>query len=131
VKVLYSSRDFVGWWLNEQSRLKLIRPTISRKDHSKNYAFGNINLEEQMVNCADDVLRRHGPVGLKRSIPVAMYRYSDMKLLKVFSSGMEASRETGIKRANIDSLIKGYAGNGRTYNKTRDGITFRRLGGVT
>lgn len=127
--VAYESRDFVGWWLFEQNRLKLKKPTISRLDHAGNYEFGNIKLEERYENCVTDVLKRHGSPGLKIGRAVAMYKWPTMKLLNIFPSVLEASRETLVKHSNIWSMCCGKTPNGRKYLKTKDNFTFRFLDG--
>lgn len=45
IKVEYGSREFVNWWLVQQSTLKLVGTvTCDRIDPSKNYSFDNIQL---------------------------------------------------------------------------------------
>lgn len=74
VEVKYTSRDFITWWLKEQEMLKLKRPTCGRINHSGNYEFGNIRLEEYNENCGQ--------------------QYREVRIvIKIIANGMDLSKK--------------------------------------
>lgn len=86
----YSSRDFIGWWLREiAKRPSWRRPTCGRKDHSRGYSFGNIQLEEQSENTAERN-SRHGNPGRKHHAVVS-FDLSTGQDVKHFASKVEAA----------------------------------------
>lgn len=127
VEVRYSAREFVGWWLHENKRLGLKKPTVSRIDHNGHYEFGNVKLEEHLENCVTDVFKRHGAPGLKCKRKVVCLDAETMTPLMIFDSGVDASKATGVERSNIPTLCRGYRKDGTPYRKTLWGITFRYL----
>ena len=61
IKVEYDSRDFIGWWLAENERLKIKGEVqCSRLKHNENYKFGNIKLESKRENVAEMNQRKKG-----------------------------------------------------------------------
>lgn len=105
IKVVYSSREFVGWWISQKFTGK--KPTISRIDHGGNYEFSNVRLEEHIENCVLDTIKRHGPPSLKCRRPLAIYSGKTGKLIKIARDGKEAEKITGILRTNICKYAKG------------------------
>ena len=122
IRVKYRSREFVQWWLEQQSILKLNRPTVSRLDHSKDYEFGNIKLEEHIDNCVHDVVRRHGYAGSKARIPIVIINYKTKEPLMIAESTLEASYMTESDRRNINSILKS-----KRRLKSSNGFSFRYL----
>lgn len=101
VRVKYSAREFVGWWLEQLKKFNGIKPTVSRIDHAGHYTFGNVKLESHMDNCVNDVFRRHGPPGLKTTRKVDILQYPSMDLVWVSGSMSEAAILTGVAASNI------------------------------
>lgn len=131
IRVLYGREEFIEWWIQQQSKLNLKRPTVSRMDHDKHYSLDNIKLEEFNDNCVVDVMRRHGPVGNKRSRAVVMLNIQ-MEVIGTFKSQREASRALNIPQPNISLMCLGGAFVKKSgtkkwvdYKATRDGVTFR------
>lgn len=125
IEVRYCAREFIGWWLDELKSFGKGKPTISRIDHDGHYEFGNIKLEDHKANCVDDVLKRHGPPGVKCRKPVLLIDAKTGAVLRRFTSGVEAERATGVKRANILSMCRGKRADGTAYRQTLSGLTFR------
>lgn len=128
VRVLYSSREFVGWWL-EQIEKKFIKdPTIDRIDHSKDYCFQNI----RMITRSENSKERYDRLGLPKSgmKPILCLDYKTMTPLVVFESAAQAQACTAVHRASICKISKGkdIIVNGKNcgpYLKTGEGFTFR------
>jgi len=64
IKVEYSTREFVGWYLENIKNKRFKKPVTSRIDHSKNYCFGNINLEECSENTKERCVRSKHTLGI-------------------------------------------------------------------
>lgn len=122
IRVLYSSREFIAWWINQQTKLNLKDPTTSRINHSDHYRFGNIRLETRSDNSKERI-ERCGP--LKRARPVTQFKYPEMKLIRSFKSIQEASIFTGKNYMGIRDMCNGKNAAGVPYRKTKDGFTFR------
>ena len=85
---------------------KAKRPSIDRKDDDKPYTMSNIRIttwERNRAKQAKDI--KSGKLKT-RHIEVSQYS-KDNKLIATFDSLMEASRQTGISRSNIGSVLKG------------------------
>ena len=54
---MYDRRDFVSWWLFHIKAFKGKQPSISRLDHTKDYSFSNIRLEEKKENSCEPLYR--------------------------------------------------------------------------
>lgn len=62
IKVEYSSRDFVSWWLTEYKKRRFTgsrRVVVDRVDPSKNYTFGNIKLVTDKTNSRRVAIQKH------------------------------------------------------------------------
>lgn len=118
VRVEYSAREFIGWYLENLEKKKWIRPTTGRIDHSKNYSFDNIEMQEVELN-TKDVWNRHGPkLKAKR---VAVFKGS--KKIAEFDSQSSAARAYGLCRDAISRVLIGRVKRARVLN----GLTFRRI----
>lgn len=120
VQVKYGSREFVGWWLEQQADLKLKKPTISRIDHDGHYEFGNIKLEEHIDNCVKDTLARHGAPSKHQRTPVIITDLATGKDVAIVESQLAAAKFVGGRHSNVNSVICG-----RNGIKSVKGYTFR------
>ena len=50
IKVEYSSREFIGWWLESIKNIKVKKPVCGRIDHSRNYSLDNIEIQSASEN---------------------------------------------------------------------------------
>ena len=57
IKVEYSCREFVGWYLYQLMNKDFKDPVVSRIDHSMNYKFSNIRLDERSNNSKEAMQR--------------------------------------------------------------------------
>lgn len=60
IQVEYSSREFIGWYLENISNKKFKSPVVSRIDHSKNYSLENVRMEERSENSKESTARQYG-----------------------------------------------------------------------
>lgn len=106
IRVEYSSRDFIGWYLAEYKKRKWISPTVGRIDHSKNYSFENIEMQEALDNSRERTDRLGSP-GIATEKPCVLIENSTNERLVVFKSLSEASRYTGLPNGRICNHCKG------------------------
>lgn len=50
IRVLYSSRDFISWYVDQFYKKKWHRPSVGRIDHDGDYCFTNIEIQELSDN---------------------------------------------------------------------------------
>lgn len=108
-------RQFVFWYVQEQKKLKLKIPSISRLDHSQGYTWDNFFLEEMSSNCKECAER----INLKRfsharSKKIAILDVKDNSVLMICPSIAEAGRATNRCRAYIQRYLNGH------FHKPRD-----------
>ena len=120
IQVKYSSREFVGWWLEELKSFKGKKPTVSRINHDGHYEFGNIKLEDHFDNCVTDVFERCGAPSGGENKPIIIYDYKTMEPLMIAKNGHQASRLTEVARTNVSAICLG-----RPKKKSGKGYTFR------
>lgn len=105
IKITMYPREFIAWWLEQQSILKLEKPSVSRIDHSGNYEIKNIKLEEMSENIKEMNSRfKERPNSYKK---VSCFDYKTMNLICNFNSIKEAALKTGIDRSMISKLLSG------------------------
>lgn len=102
IKVEYSAREFIAWYLKNIKYFVGIDPVTSRLDHSKNYSFDNIKLESRAENSRDAMQRN----------PTSKYliEISNKKTGKIIATvfGTEKAESiTGINAGNISRYIRG------------------------
>lgn len=116
IKVEYSSRDFVNWYLKN---IRLFKKgdrenlVVGRIDHSKNYSLNNIELISRNKNSIEAAERNKK----KRSSLISVYSYKNNRLvfLKKCVGTLDAEKLTGIDAGNIWRYI-----NKKMKRKTRD-----------
>ena len=64
IRVEYSLRQFVGWYLEMYQNGNFKKPVTSRIDHSKSYRFDNILLQESSENSKERCIRSPHTVGI-------------------------------------------------------------------
>ena len=112
IKVFYSSREFISWWLEGLKKNNLNGTVVcGRIDHSKGYSFDNIRLETQRSNVLECASR--GVCNVKVNL------VSETGIvLKKFSSVKEAAAYAKVGSNSIVQVCKG-----RT--KRTKGLIFR------
>ncbi len=105
IKVEYNSRDFIGWYLDKLDNFSGKRPSVGRIDHSKNYAFDNIEVVTAKENAQEVSIRTKLGYHNKRAVDV--YRYTGMSFLKKFDSLSDAGRSLGMTVDRICLVLNG------------------------
>lgn len=99
---MYDRRDFVSWWLFHIKAFKGKQPSISRLDHTKDYSFSNIRLEEKKENSCEPLYRTpERPWLTAKRRPVRMVCVKTGRILKRASHSGEMQKMTGVFASNI------------------------------
>lgn len=114
IRVLYSVREFIYWYLENIRHYEGTRPSVGRIDHSKDYSFDNIKIESLADNSMERIIRV-GPTRPRR--PVWAIHKSGKVTFCV--SGSEAAKLTGVQDAHISKYCDGIL------KRTYGGYTFR------
>lgn len=93
IRVEYSSREFIGWYLAEAARRDISNLVVGRIDHAQNYRFGNIELQTATENAKERIARCGG----FKARPILIRRYSDGAFVAIARDSAEATRITGIR----------------------------------
>ncbi len=104
ITLLYTCREFIGWWLQEESKNKFKKPTISRINHDGNYEFGNIKIEEHIENCVKDVIKRHGHNSEKRGKKVAIIDLKTNEIVHISKNTRSAGLWVGLSKSYVKNL---------------------------
>lgn len=115
IRVEYSSREFIGWWVAEMKTFKGQKPDVSRIDHSKNYSFDNIFLDEHRSNVQERNTRLGNPSPRKQ---VFAYDRTTLKLLGTFEHTRQAAKAMGTNQRSVVLCCTGKA------KGTKSGLTF-------
>jgi hypothetical protein len=103
IRVMYSAREFVSWWIFNIERRKWKSPTTGRIDHSGHYSLDNIVMQERGENCAEAWTRlgqKHGGI---QGRPVVMIKNGKRR---VFKSSTEAAKFLGIDQSNVSRFCR-------------------------
>lgn len=103
VRVEYSHREFVGWWLENVITREWKSPTVGRLDHSKGYSFDNIEMQERSENSLER-LRRNPTRAGQQKIPVIAIRDGERW---EFPSVKSAAAHFGILDSSISNNCRG------------------------
>ncbi len=123
IKVLFNSRDFIGWWLYWIDRIDFdpSLAVVSRIDHSKDYCFSNIKLESNSDNSKECAYRTVSNRMAKVHRPVAAICKTTGRILKEFKSLKDASAYSGVDASIIVKICAGISGTRKV------SYTFKRL----
>jgi len=100
VKVLYSKKDFIEWFLKELKSYAGDKPSIGRIDHNGNYCFENIRMESFTDNRRERWVRR-GPCIGNVARPVALHSKKTHEIITVFESVNKCGEYLGIDSSVI------------------------------
>lgn len=118
IRILFSKRQFIGWWCASLKNFKGDLPTTGRIDHALHYSFDNIVMQENAENSLEMIARRGTPTPPRA---VAVLNADTLAVLYICESLHAAERRTGIGFQNIYKHCKGHP----FYKRTRSGLTFR------
>jgi hypothetical protein len=101
----YGSREFIGWWLSNLKNRRWKSPQCGRINHSLGYYFGNIVMQDRLVNNRERLDRCGHPSNVQRK-PIASYNLSTGKIIKRFLSHRSAARYYRINQATVWWFLK-------------------------
>lgn len=116
IKVEYTSREFIDWFLKESEGRDLSQLSVGRKDHDKNYSLDNIEMVTKSENSSERYKRAGHPRGIKK---IEIIDANTGTVIAVAQGQLEASKITGVSHCNICGYCTG------RYKKSRNGYTFR------
>ena len=94
IKCLITEKELKKLWFRDKAYL-MEKPSISRKNHNKNYIFDNCKFEEKLDNVAERNIR-------VLSKPVYQFDLQD-NFIKEWSSAMEIERKLNISNVSINA----------------------------
>lgn len=115
IEVKYTSREFIGWWLQEIKKFNGEDPTIARIDHDGHYEFGNVRIESRSDNSKERGARL-GPFMNYRAINVYD---KDFKFIERIEGISVAAEKYRVRPSYIYEQCK------LQYKKTMKGLFFR------
>lgn len=104
IKVVYSSKEFVDWYLKNYVEFHGSKPSVGRIDHNKNYDFENIKFESLVEGGSERITRLGNPI---QKIPVVVYLYRTMEPILICESITEAAELTSCDISHIAHAING------------------------
>lgn len=105
IQMEYTVREFVGWWLYHVSLKDYRLPTTGRLDHSANYSFDNMEIQEQRDNSLE-AASRNGHTGGYPPIPIAQID-DEGNIIATFPSKAEAERQLKLSSGSTSSVTSG------------------------
>jgi len=142
IKVEYSSREFIGWYLREIKKVNMKRPSVGRVDHDKNYSLSNIKVEEFSDNSVESRSRYWAKTGLKPKTytKVELFCICCGESIKVFESVKACASYVGITYTNLVRALNGNSSRfksllfkhvgARRLSKSRNNIVFEHRKGI-
>ena len=97
IEVKYSSRDFIGWWLENIKSFSGENPTVSRIDHNGHYEFGNIKIESRSENSQE----RNQRVGPFRNLRTVNVFDKDLNFVETINGLCEVAKKYGVTPQNV------------------------------
>jgi hypothetical protein len=126
IRVLYSSREFVGWWLYNLKTKKWDSPTVGRLDHEKDYCFENIQMEERIDNSSERVRRKGRPIGVKPKKVLVLLK---KRPFLSFKSANQAAIALKLNVSTVCRIADGKYQSGRKKivfkTETKEGYSFK------
>lgn len=121
IKVEYSSREFIGWYLEELQKNQFKRPDVGRLDHDGNYCFSNVRIEEHSENVSE----RNDRMGNPTPKMILLVYDRTMRLIdRVEGGGRVAAKKYGTNQTSVRRCCVGMI------RATKKGFTFRYEGKV-
>lgn len=102
IRVQYTARDFIGWYLSEIEKRKFKMPSVGRIDHDKDYSFDNIQMVEQAENAREMYHRTGGNKEVQKRAVVLVHGDECYK----FSSVKEAAEFAGVTQVRISQAAR-------------------------
>lgn len=109
IRVYYTARQFVAWYLDEIEKYTGTQPSVGRIDHSKGYSFDNIRIESLADN-SHERIERVGPTRSRVSVDI----YKNGVFLQTAESLKSAAKVTGVQASHITKYCRGILKNSYT-----------------
>lgn len=106
IRVRYSAKDYIGWYLHSLVGFTGRKPVCARVDHDKDYDWDNIFLCDSSDNSRESIVRnmhKHIPMTMKR---VVAYDANSYELVARFDSIRSAARELGVSQRLIQFNVR-------------------------
>lgn len=109
LKVHYSAREFIGWWLYNLKTFKGKTATVSRVDHNKGYLFENIKMECVSVNSRESFLRNKIPTlsVINTGIKISVHCRKTKNIIAIIPTIRETARLFNVSQRLIQKVIRG------------------------
>lgn len=85
IRVENTVREFIPWWIGEFQKQPWVIPSVGRIDHSKNYSFDNVRMEEKAANIRERNERLGNPT--RRKAVVAEIVFNTMEEAETILGG--------------------------------------------
>jgi len=105
IRVKYSSREFISWWLFQCSKKEYAIPTAGRIDHDGDYEFSNVRIEEKSENSREMIFRNRGSGACPAPKRTAVISGGDV--IAICESCAAAARITGVGPASVSLVALG------------------------
>lgn len=110
IRVEYTVRQFVAWYLKNIKSFKGKQPVVGRKNHSKNYKLGNIEILSRSENSSEAMAR----TSHRFSFPVVAFKRKSGLFVGEFKSMKEASVACGNSFSSVQRICNKRVKNPRT-----------------
>lgn len=107
IRVKYSSREFVGWWIKNLSKKSWQQPTVGRIDHDGDYCFENIEMQERRENISERCRRLGRPIPEKTAAKRTLLLKFGQKVAE-FRTISEASAYAGVDVGHACRIANGH-----------------------
>ena len=97
IKVEFSSRQFIYWWIVQSRFSKVKKPSLGRIDHSKNYSFDNIQIQEHSENSFEVRERTQSHVWKARPVNI----FNDGNHVAIAKSFSQAAKVIGCNENSV------------------------------
>lgn len=105
IKVTYSAREFIGWYLEKISYFFGDKPQVGRIDHEKNYCFENIEIISKSENSREMLFRTGNKPNKARQKCVKVLDKSGV-LVKKFDCISEAAVFLGVWASTVSRAMR-------------------------
>lgn len=120
IKVTYSCREFVAWWLSAIKNFDGIDPTVSRINHDDDYRFDNIRIESRSENSKERLRRNPHQHRLRKPV----YIFKNGKFIRRCASVNAAAKSLSVTASHVSAALNGRVDNIQgifTFSFDRDG----------
>lgn len=107
IRVKYSPREFIGWWLYSLGKFSGTKAVCARRDHDKDYCWENIFMCDSSLNSLESMVRTVNRTAPKTMIGVVAIDPKTNQQVASYSSVRDAARQLGVSQRLIQFNIRG------------------------